>query len=225
MVSIKINGKRYRVYNLWTDLEIKHWIELGKLGPHKLHDPQYWDSVIPIFSDIPSELIKKISREDKRVLYYNYGMRDFCAGLWDWGDLKWKPMGTSHFYWRGIKWYLPESLEIGDRVVPGWKLQTRYVTEISNLMRAFDSDRESNVKLLPLLAAHFITPDRDEQYNEATIAQRAQLFRELPLTPALEVFFSIITYFTLYVNHILIYGDETVDRGALSHLITIAGLQ
>lgn len=226
MILIKIKGIEYNVRDLWADLTISDWIALSKIGltEDTLHKPQTWDKVIAVFSDIPMEIIQKIPQADKRALYMNYGLRDFVAGLYDWKSIGWKAQGLQEVYFNGRKYYFPEYLQVGDKMIPAHKHNSKSVCEVSNLIQMFETNKEQGVKLLPLICATYLTEEPNEEYDMERISKRAKEFSELPLTYALEVFFCTVIYSSCSLIHSLSSLETGKGKRRATHfLIIIAG--
>ena len=214
MITIKINNKRYGVKNLWSDLVIQDWINTAKLGiTNEDHYFDYISKLIPIYSNIPSEVAERLDEGSKLVIW-NW-IEEFVEGLYDHKKLNYKPVGVQEFIFKDKKYYFPEYLNVANKVIPCYNLDSKSVIEVANLFQMFEMNKEQGVELLPLICATYIKEDRTESYNQKRIVERGELFKELPVTIALEVFFYLIFCLSSYMNHSLIFstlGRKTIKK-------------
>ena len=105
------------------------------------------------------------------------------------------PYGVDEINFKGVKYSLPESLIINDDNIQAFKEPSKCVTEAGNLISTISNLKAQGIKYLPILCAIYLQPINSvRSYDEKGIAERSKLFKDLPLSIALDIFFFIYLY-------------------------------
>ncbi len=244
MIHLRIEDADYRLYDQWEDIPLSKAIEASKvavpdtlirlfelrvkdktneylLAYDSLQDgdririlPEYYGRMIALFSDIPPEVIDRIYWEIRTGLFNRY-LEHIVIGLFL--VPTYQPKGPTEFEHRGVKYYLPnieqmtaaEFAEAADMEVLGREV--------------YGGRYEAMAMLIAILCR-----PKDEPYNESKVAQRAELFKDLPMSVAWEVYFFLQDCLQRLEGDILTYSNAAISqlqKQALSpELTNLAGM-
>jgi hypothetical protein len=93
------------------------------------------------------------------------------------------------FTHKGKRYYMPESLPIfGETILMHGQTTKRFV-EASNLLALYSKMRKTGIQTMPLFVATIVRESKDEQWDEAVVADRAKHMLSLPMDIFWNVFF------------------------------------
>lgn len=153
--------------------------------------PRYYGQVLEILSNVPHEVIKKISSPSVTVLYQTY-LQDIVEGILYYPNLE-ESDQIEFFEFQGEKYYLPVSKEIMGKPIPMVDLTALEFTESADILIGLNVLNESrDLTHLANLIAILCRP-KGELYDERKSADRAKQFTQLTMDIVWRVFFSLIT--------------------------------
>jgi hypothetical protein len=130
------------------------------------------------------------------------------------------------FTHKGKRYYMPESLPIfGDVVLMHGQTAKRFV-EASNLLALYSKMRKTGIQTMPLFVATIVRETKDEQWDEAVVAERAKDMLTLPMDVFWNVFFCTMRHTTRQMSDTLrsMLEKEKPKRGTRAHLDMKRGL-
>lgn len=240
MINVDINGQKFKVIEQWSEMTIDQAVQIYKACdaiPDKLNDiyksmtdkslladameqtddddvvkhfPTFYGNIIKLLSDIPEEIIDRISWSE-RTSFYNLYVEKFIIGLL-YHPYDYKADGIKSFAHQGKIYFLPATKTvIGDE---------RTFADATAIEFAESADLELHSRSMAggkyEVAANIISilcrPD-GEVYNEDTSLKRAESFRQLPMSVFWEVFFCLDLRLKNFRKDSLIYLVESVLKG------------
>jgi len=206
------NKKIYSLKIAWEDITLREAIALSKIDidektMEKFHKEidvdNFTSNEITLMKEylkiLSSPNISKLDLMDEAFIYVLFSyIRELIYHLYFLNIETYRPKGIEEFKFKGKIYYLPETLNVNGEKIVGHKERSKFVTEGNNLMSYISKAKGRGVEALNLLAALYAKEDKDEVYDDQIVAERAELFIDLPMSIVWEVFFCIY-YF--YINY------------------------
>jgi len=231
-MKFKYNKKNYSLKVVWEDITLREAIALSKVEiDEKTLEKLYKEDDPDNFStgefDLMREYIKilsfpnisKFDAMDNAFVFVLFSyVKHLIYHLYYLNIETYTPIGIQEFKFQNKTYYLPETLNVNGEQIIGYKERSKYVTEANNLMAHISKAKSKGVEALNLLTALYVKEDKDEVYDDETVAKRAELFYDLPMSIVWEVFFYI--YFS-YINYALVL-KMSLENQKMSLLTRIA---
>ena len=152
--------------------------------------PLFFSRVIEALSDIPGEVLNKISVHSIKTIYHSY-LRKFVEGVWYFPS-EFQPMDLTSFEFDGETYYLPTSGNVFGEKVPLVDVTALEFCESADLQvyvsrMTADKDFSRIANIVSILCR-----PKGEKYNETVSLARAEKFKGLPMDIVWSVFFSLI---------------------------------
>lgn len=239
MVKVNITGKKYTVIEQWNEITINQAAEIYTACddiPDKLLDiyqalsdkdkladvmeqvdeqesikdfPVFYGKIIEMMSDIPAEIIDRISWNE-RTAFYNLYLEKFIIGLLL-HPFDYKAENIKSFTHEGKIYLLPETKTIIN--------DERTFAEATAVEFAESADLELHSRKMKSgkygVAANIISilcRPKGEKYNEATSLKRAEGFGELTMDVFWEVFFCLDLRLKNFKHAFLTYTVGKVSK-------------
>jgi len=229
---IEINDIKYNIKN-WSLLTIQDAEKLSALDlPEKMRDlytagnkkdfeevqktfttedemnfGEYAGDVLRIVSDIPEELIKYMQYFDRNDLYEAY-CRELIMDLVS-TVLSYKPRPIESVEFKGEVFFLPKTLKIFDKFLPGHSEKSLTFVEGQALFKAYaETQEKGNLRMLIAIYCRM----ESEKYDENVAIARSEQFGELPMSVAWEVFFCISELLNTSVKTINTSYQEKLEK-------------
>lgn len=202
-MKFSINEKEYTLKSSWYDLTIQDAInvvshELDEERHNFLlendeleyddHTTEYQKNVIVELSNCPKEILDKLDKTYISVLFIN--VKTIVLYLYKYNFEKHEMVGVEEINFKGTIYRIPESLRVNGEDILMFKEPSKNVLEVSNLMKLIEEMSEKGVKLLPYVVAIYLRElDTQDLYDDEIVNKRAEVFHQLPLWIAYEVFF------------------------------------
>lgn len=117
-----------------------------------------------------------------------------------------EPKGIKSFEWEGVEYHLPKMTADGfGGLLPMAEETAESWAESNDLHLASENPYEC----MPLIVAILCRPE-GEPYNELTARQRSEVFKQLPVSIAFEVFFFKLTQTITIASLIGVYLDQLI---------------
>jgi len=225
MIHLKINGTKGQIITEWEEMTISQAIRLMEIEipenvKENLFDVALWNfgtsgykyaaKVFEILSTFKPEIIQHTNAADVMLYFVKYHLQ-FVIDLHQQQPSTYEPKELTEFNLKGVTYQLPKSLKIESQVLPAYSSTAVEFVESSNVLSVIADLGRDGIKHLPLFIATYCRPD-GEPYDERTIQDRADMFKELPMSIAWEVFFCIQRLMLLYSTNILKYTTKQVER-------------
>jgi len=195
MIVIAINGKDYDYPQTWDDLTLETAMKLSSVDLPDVEDGFAWYEHIDKVAEMTAIAI---GAEKDTIMYVNHDhvvYLFFKYLLVMIKDLKsdkpesYSPQLITEFTHKGKRYFMPESLMIGENVVLQHGQNPKVFIEASNLLAQYSKMRKEGIKIMPLFIASVVKEQRDELFDEKVISERAEQFTDLPMSIVWEVFF------------------------------------
>jgi hypothetical protein len=117
-----------------------------------------------------------------------------------------EPKGIKSFEWNGVEYHLPKMTADGfGGLLPMAEETAESWAESNDLHIASENPYEC----MPLIVAILCRPE-GEPYNELTARQRSEVFKQLPVSIAFEVFFCKLTQTITIASLIGVYLERLI---------------
>ena len=146
----------------------------------------YARQVLGALSDIPKSV--RVSPEDCLFYFMYYHLR-LIADLLAASPMSYRPRYVRQVSFGGKIYKMPESLRIGDDMVPMSGETADNFVEASNILRQYGLLADKGVRHLNYFVAVYLR--EEEGYDEQKIVERAELFKDMTMDIYWEVFFCI----------------------------------
>jgi len=211
MTKIEINGEHYNAKTNDHDVLLKDAIAISKVklpknlrkfyeyltdpekGQPKFNNtdiqtrlPKYAKKIIKILTDIPDDILDKISPEDRLTIYKECLEDEVFSILYE--GCKHTVVGLEKFTHNGIEYVLPESTEIMGVERPMYKEPFITWSEADDLLKSCNQIISGKLEAAKHIVSIIARPE-GEKYDEATSLKRADSFLDLPMFVVWEVFF------------------------------------
>jgi hypothetical protein len=202
MMKFEINGKKYILRTFWEQVTIQDAVKLSKV------DPADKVKVLAALSDCPEKVLDNVDEYGLKALYGT--VEHLPAMLRSFDIEQYKPGGFEVVWFKGVKYYLPTQLEVGQDVILMHGQPAKNCTEAANLVARLQDMKESGLELLSYICALYLKPDPNAPYDEKEVVERAKVFQELPMSVAWEVFFCIyFSFFKSLLSTLAFLAKET----------------
>jgi len=222
-MEFKVEGKTYKLSVLASTTTLSQATQITKIEVDedtinkfideydvRLYNDKvlhYARQVIAILSDCPMDVLNQIDKYELVVLFDT--VRHLVKMLYYFNFETHKPVGVTEVYFKGKKYFMPESLIIDNNLIPMHRERSKTVIEASNLVTLLSKLKNDGFHIMKYLCATYLKEDLKEEYDEETINKRAELFEELPLSIALEVFFCTYIFF---IHYLLNTANSSIPR-------------
>ncbi len=222
MILITINSKRRELATEWDDLTIQQAIDLVCIPlPDKITDitdpaqwlnygVQYASQAFTLLSGFDRATVDKTQAADI-IVYFNHYILKFIVDLHSQTPQTYEPTGIKSFKMQGVEYLLPTSLKVESKTLPMYSATAVEFVESSNVMALISDLKTDGIKYLPLMIAIYCRPKGDS-FNEKIATERAELFKELPMSVAWELFFCIQKLTLDYSINILKFTQKQMQR-------------
>lgn len=210
MIVVNINNKSYHLKNDITDLILLEVVAIDSIEiPVKLRNIieatnedkreqaikqlsesdvfvdfiQYYKQVIYIASNIPQSIIDTLDIDTLTQLFNRY-LSQLVGGIINFYPSDYEIKNIAKFKHKGVEYYLPKSLTIGNNTTP---LAKETVIVFSEAFDLFNNKWQ----MYNLFMAVLCRP-QDKEYNESDVLDLSDDFKDLPMSVCLEVFFCFI---------------------------------
>lgn len=223
MIRLDLYGENFNIKSDWAELTGHEFLEVQKVchkSPKKFKDilkaqysgdkerladlelstreaektfPKFYGDFICALSDIPKSSMKKILKEDRELIFWEY-LYKFAMGCLI-APVDVHPMEEDSFEFKSEKYpqfngeyFIPKTKKnIMDEVKMG-KISTIQFTESTDLkISMMTLDEETYHKIFNIVA--ILCLKEDEEYDEDVCLERAEAFRELTMDIVWSVFF------------------------------------
>jgi hypothetical protein len=232
MLIHQIGKKEYRIKTDWTemtwsdadkalDVEIPSDVrekmkgEIVEYNDWLISDGvfDYGRKILGALSDIPDS--KRVSPQDC-LFYFMYYHMKLIADMLSAVPVTYRPRGIKTVPFKGRVYNMPESLMIGEDEIPMAGETSDNFVEASNILRQYGLLKDRGIKHLNYFTAVYLR-EQGEGYDEARIAERAELFKGLTMDIYWEVFFCIQRLSARRINdtHVSLMAQAKRARWAL----------
>jgi hypothetical protein len=202
MIEYSIKDERYTLKNYSSEISIGEATAVAEievddsileelLQPGRIPGPEstsYMIEALSVLSTAPKSVLQHTQPIDIHTLFDL--VKPFIRSLYKLNLEEYKPMGRGDFYYKGVRYLLPESLDLGDSMILMAKESSKNVLEASDIWNMLNSRGYKGLDLLRWMTAIYSVPEGESrEYDEERIAERAELFRDLPISICTEVFF------------------------------------
>ncbi len=189
--------------------------------------PDYYGKVIAMMSDIPAEVLKYVDWSLRERLFNDY-LWHFAATtlapaplIMD-GQLRWmEPVKATGFTFKGEQYNLPESLFYGGREVPCKDEKIATFAEASDIDIALHEWGEKGIDAMAQVCAVYLRKP-GEQHSDELVIERAEMFKELPMSAVWEVFFCIMQLGQKCSEDILTYSHGLIIPPQQQHAAVVS---
>lgn len=208
MIRFSINNKEYSLKDSIYDVTIKDGIDIVKIdviSESKLKSfldsddiiedadiINYSIEVLSILSNVSKDILKTLDAEYIHFLIMY--VKTILLFLYRYNFEKHESLGMTDLVFKGVKYYIPPSLKINDDHILFFKEASKNVLEVSNLMRIMEDMEDKGIELMPYIAAIYLREDVAGINDEEVIKKRADIFIDLPLYIAYDLFFYTYYY-------------------------------
>ena len=222
MIQITINNQRRELATNWDDITIQQAINLMDIPlPDKiteLTDPAQWlhygvqyaAQAFTVLSGFSRVMVDKTQAADIMV-YFNRYILKFIVDLHSQTPQTYEPTGVKSFHLKGVEYLLPTELKVETKTLPMYSASAVEFVESSNVLSVMAELKEAGIKYLPMLIATYCRP-KDESFSEKLIPLRAEMFKELPMSVAWELFFCIQGLIQSYSINILKFTQKQIQK-------------
>lgn len=149
--------------------------------------PTVYGDIIEKLTDIPREVIDYISPES-RVAFYNEYLLPFAIGLLV-HPYNYEYQKMKSFVCEGVEYLFPLwEKDVNGEFKPISNMEAIAFTESADLQLAGAKVESGKFDYIPHIIAVFCKA-KGEKYDEKEVLRKAELFKQLPVTVAWEVFF------------------------------------
>lgn len=223
MLKIEVNGKQYDCIENWEEMSIGQAIDLlpvlyslpesmqkiysyafDKDGAKKQAEvvitdeelikelPKVYGDIIEKLTNIPRNVIDYITPES-RTSFYNEYLLPFVLGLLV-TPYNYKEQQLTHFDFEGEKYIFPMyEKDVNGDVRPASNITAIEFTESADLQLAATKIEQGKFNYATHVIAILCRP-QGEAYNEKTMLERSEKFKELPMSIFWEVFFCLTQF-------------------------------
>jgi hypothetical protein len=239
VVNVDINQKKYKVIESWSEMTIDQAVEIYKACdaiPDKLNDiykaltdkealatataeaddadcvkhfPKFYGKIITLVSDIPEDIVDRISWSE-RTAFFNQYVEKFVIGLL-YHPYDFKAKGIKSFAHEEQVYFLPETKTVIN--------DQRTFADATAIEFAESADLELHSRSMAggkfEVAANIISilcRPEGEVYNEDVSLKRAESFRSLSMSVFYEVFFCLDLRLKNFRNASTTYLVESVSK-------------
>lgn len=147
--------------------------------------PAFYGEVLHILSDVPMDVINLVGYEDRIEFYTNYVEQIFVDVFYLTGK-SYFIKEIQSFTHKGNEYFLPETLKLFGRSIPMYKEKAMPFVEEADIMTSL-SNLDGADGIAQLCAV--MCREKEEDYDELKAIERAELFKDLPMSVVWEVFF------------------------------------
>jgi len=173
--------------------------------------PAFFGYVLEILSDIPKELIDRTGYDDRTMFYHDF-LEQIFVDVYYLKPNSYIYTEIKSFEHEGISYHLPEELIIFGNNIPMHKEKAMTFAEEADIMSSLEGINGAG-GIAQLCAV--MCREEGENYDEEKAIERAERFKNLPMTIVWEVFFYTIRQLNLSLNTMTTYFQkETVKETA-----------
>jgi hypothetical protein len=147
----------------------------------------YARKIIGVLSDIPDK--QRVTPNDCLFYFMAYHVK-IIADLLSATPVTYRPRNITRVPFKGKVYLMPESLRIGEGVLPMARETSENFVEAANILKHYGKLKEKGVQHLNYFVAVYLR-EEGEGYDEQKIAERAEVFKDLTMDIYWEVFFCI----------------------------------
>ena len=194
MIIYTLNDTRYELKNDWQDITLQEAMQL-----RDIEIPEQVDDVFDLYQNLDSvkAAIKVLTNAPVDLIPPTWVVSWFVRFAFDkMLDLRsnevprtYAPQMIEEFKHKGKTYYMPSNLDLGYDVILQHGQNAKSMVEASNLLKLYSEMKQDGIKVMPSFVASVVKEDRDEQFNELQIIQRAESFKDLRMHHVWEVFF------------------------------------
>ena len=177
--------------------------------------PVFYGKCLSLLSDIPDEVIAKISGAS-RSNFYNQYLYKFVFGLLH-IPIDCERKFIKSFTWQGVEYYLPESKKYPGEDRPMFDRTAIEFAESADL-ELFSKELEGGKFERAANIIAILCRPKGEPYNESICLMRAEYFAELPMNIVWEVFFCFTQQLILSQQSIAISLLEQAQKAIKQEL-------
>jgi hypothetical protein len=121
------------------------------------------------------------------------------------------PKLFTSFKHKGVVYYMPTSIQLGDDTILSHGQRARRFTEASNLLKIYSQLGRDGIKVMGQFVAAVVNEKESEQWSEERVIARGEAFKDLPMDVVWEVFFctSALLYKQLKTTLNSLTGNRT----------------
>lgn len=184
------------------------------------HDRQQLDyivDVLAILSDCPKDVLRHTEPIHIGVLFDAVVM--LVDGLFNFNLEAYVPKGVEKIRWKGNTYILPENLTLENEIMACFKEPAKNITEAGNFVSMIHEMKYKGISVMKYICAYYLKRPGDGIITDELAAERAELFKELPMSIVWEVFFC--TYFS-FINSAINFRLSFVKPSRLQRIIDTA---
>jgi hypothetical protein len=194
MIDVATNtGKQHTFKTKWSDFTLAEAMKFRAIDLPDLSEEGNWYEHIEKVLEVLSLFTDTDFKGKGSPTYAVYYFKQYALPMWI--DLRsdlpktYTPRMIDSFKHNGTTYYMPDNLALGDEVILQHTQTAKRFMEASNLLSVFTKMEVEGIKVMPLFVASVVTETKGEQWDEATVAKRAEQFHTLPMDTVWEVFF------------------------------------
>lgn len=223
MLNVAVDGKIYQCIENWEEMSIGQAIDLlpvlyslpksmqeiysyafdengaAKQAAVEITDeelikeiPEAYGRIIAKMTNIPQNVIDSISAES-RTIFYNEYLLPFAIGLMI-APYNYTEKNIKQFTFENVDYIFPLfEKDVNGNLRPAIDMKAIEFTEAADLQLAAARVEDGKFEYVTHVIAIMCKP-ANELYSEKVILERAEKFKQLPVTVAFEVFFCLIKY-------------------------------
>jgi hypothetical protein len=226
MIYFSVNKTKYKLKTTWDEITIQDAIALTEISLPETLQTKFKDGSLGLsdFMDLAGlDYVKKsvshlagIAPETLNQTHAGDVLNLFTqvfpliVDIYSATPRTYTPRMIEHFEHKGQRYMMPVSKIFNGVLMPGVNVDSVTFVESANLMAAITQLKEKGLVNMPALIACYCRP-AGEQFDQFTILQRAEEFKELPMAVAWEVFFYMAQSLTIAMKDILTYLNQALE--------------
>lgn len=234
MVIIRVAGNDYQCFDNWEEMTCGEGIELSKVAqliPQTLKSiyteiqkgednpeylkllegitteerikdfPLFYGKVLKVLTNIPEEIIQHIDYASRTVFYNAYCQQFVFAVLFY--PVNYVLKRIDYFNLNGNRYEMPDTKTILGHDKPMSNVTALEFSEVADLQVFAHGLQGGKFEVAPNIISILCRP-KGEKYDEQTCLDRAEEFKQLPMSVVWEVFFCLIELMTISKQHTVI---------------------
>ena len=212
--KIKIGKVHTTLLTSWDDITISKAIEMSRVSaPESLEGwgrevVQYAAALFSILctDKLPGN-VNPISLE----MYWRSDIKDLAMDIQELRADSYRVKGIDKFKFKGEIYYMPPALVIDDGFIPAHAETAEAFTEAADLLTHMQQLAREGLQYFPALVATFCRK-KNEKFSEKLQLERAELFKELPMSIGWEVFFWALRSSVTLLRDSILQSLEVVGK-------------
>ena len=209
-VAEKVVALDYDAELIESALKAK-WLE------HDKQQMEYVADVLAVLSDCPKDVLLQTQPAHLAVLFD--AVYNIVDGLYNFNLETYKPLGVEKIKWQGQTYVMPKNLKIENEIMACYKEPAKNITEAGNFVSMIHEMKYKGISVMKYICAYYLKRPNDGVISDELAAERAEMFRELPMSIVWEVFFC--TYFS-FINSAINFRLSFVKQSRAQRIINMA---